>query len=171
MWIVGAAKGPEFSAGEGKSSFGAMMVPGGGPSPGRAEVRLLLRFLFSAVGLLAASYLVPGIQHGPFLDLVAVAVILGALNATLGMTLKFLALVPMVCSFGCLSLVINGLVFWFAGWLAGNLGLGFRVAGFWSGFFGALVSSLVATLLEGVFLGGRGRIPPEAGPPSIKRIN
>ena len=70
----------------------------------------------------------------------------------------------MACSFGCLSLFINGLVFWFAGWLAGNLGLGFRVAGFWAGFFGALVSSVVATLLE-VDLPGRPRPHPAGGGP------
>jgi putative membrane protein len=133
-------------------------------------VRLLLRFLFSAVGLLVASYLVSGIEHGAFLDLLAVAVLLGALNATLGMLLKFMAMVPMACSFGCLSLVINGLVFWFAGWIAGHLGLGFRVAGFWAGFFGALVSSLVATILEGIFL-GRSRGPQPEGPRHIKQIN
>jgi len=133
-------------------------------------VRLLLRFLFSAVGLLAASFLVPGIRHGAFLDLVAVAILLGALNATLGMLLRFIALVPLACSFGCLSLFINGLVFWFAGWLAGNLGLDFRVAGFWSGFFGALVSSLVATLLEWIFMGRGGAAPPER-PRTIKQVN
>ena len=134
-------------------------------------MRLLLRFLFSAIGLLVASGLVAGIQHGPFLDLLAVAVLLGALNATLGMLLKFMAFVPMACSFGCLSLVINGLVFWFAGWIAGNIGLDFRVAGFWAGFFGALVSSVVATVLEWIFL-GRGGIPPQPeGPRQIKQIN
>jgi len=133
-------------------------------------VWLLLRFLFSAVGLLVASVLVPGIQHGAFLDLVVVAVLLGALNATLGMLLKFMALVPMACSFGCLSLFINGLVFWFAGWIAANLGLGFKVTGFWAGFFGALVSSAVATLLEWVFL-GRNAPPRPEGPRSIKQVN
>jgi putative membrane protein len=137
-------------------------------------VRLLLRFLFSAVGLLVASSLIPGIHHGAFLDLVVVAVLLGALNSTLGLTLKFLAVVPMVCSFGCMSLVINGLVFWFAGWLAGNLGLGFRVSGFWAGFFGALVSSVVATVLEAIFLGrGGGTAMPGGpeGPRPVKQIN
>ena len=133
-------------------------------------MRLLLRFLFSAVGLLTASSLVPGIGHGQFLDLVAVAVLLGALNATLGMLLKFVALVPMVCSFGCLSLVINGLVFWFAGWLAGWLGLGFSVRGFWAGFFGALVTTVVATVLEAIFL-GKQRTPPAEGPRRIKIVN
>ena len=133
-------------------------------------MRLLLRFLFSAIGLLVASGVVPGISHGAFLDLVVVAVLLGALNATLGLLLKFLAFVPVACSFGCLSLFINGLVFWCAGWIAGNIGLGFRVAGFWAGVFGALVSSLVATLLEWIFL-GRGGGPQPEGPRSIKQIN
>ena len=133
-------------------------------------MRLILRFFFSAIGLLVASYLVGGITHGAFTDLLVVAVLLGALNATLGMLLRFIALVPMVCSFGCLSLFINGLVFWFAGWLASNLGLGFRVHGFWAGFFGALVSSAVATLLEGIFLG---REQERRGDPPrrIKNIN
>jgi putative membrane protein len=76
---------------------------------------MLLRFLFSAIGLLVASYLVSGIQHGPFLDLVAVAVLLGALNATLGLLLKFMALVPMACSFGCLSAVATVLEVIFMG--------------------------------------------------------
>ena len=133
-------------------------------------MRVILRFLFSAVGLLVACYLVPGLRHGSFTDLLAVAVLLGALNATLGLFLRFIALVPMVCSFGCLTLFINGLVFWFAGWLATSLGLAFRVHGFWAGFFGALVSSLVATGLEGLFLG---RTPKrrEETPRRIKNIN
>jgi putative membrane protein len=133
-------------------------------------VRLLFRFLFSAVGLLVASFLVRGIHHGPFLDLLVVAVLLGALNGTLGMMLRFVAAVPMVCSFGCMSLLINGLVFWFAGWLAAGMGLAFSVDGFWAGFFGALVSSLVATVLEQVFLGRE--IPRGPEPPRrIKNIN
>jgi putative membrane protein len=122
------------------------------------------------VGLLVAGTLVPGIRHGGFADLLAVAVILGALNATLGLGLRFLAFVPMVCSFGCLSLFINGLVFWFAGWVASRVGLGFHVSGFWAGFFGALVSSLVATILEGLLLGRERRRGPEP-PRPVKLIN
>jgi putative membrane protein len=133
-------------------------------------VRAILRFLFSAVGLLVASSLVPGIHHGPFVDLVAVAVILGFLNATLGMLLKFIAFLPMACSFGCLSLFINGLVFWAASWVALRLGLAFRVSGFWAGVFGALVSSVVATVLESIFLGREEPPRPEA-PRRIKIVS
>ncbi len=115
-------------------------------------MRTLLRFLFSALGLLLASAVVPGIRHGAFVDLLAVAVILGLLNATVGALLRFVALVPMVCSFGCFSLVINGLVFWLAGTLSSRLGLAFSVSGFWAGFFGALVTSLVASILGAIFI-------------------
>jgi putative membrane protein len=133
-------------------------------------LRTLLRFLFSAIGLLVASNLVPGIHHDRFLELLVVAIILGALNATLGSLLKYLTIVPMVCSFGCLSLFINGLVFWLAGLLSARLRLGFAVDGYWAAFFGAIVSSVVATLLEWILIGRENRRPPEE-PRRVKIIN
>lgn len=133
-------------------------------------MRPLLRFLFAAVGLLVASRVVPGIRHGGFLELIAVAVILGAFNATLGALIKTVAFVPVACSFGCLSLVINGLVFLFAGWAAGQLGLVFHVSGFWAGFFGALVTSIVAWILELVLL-GKQQPPAPREPRRIKIVN
>jgi len=131
---------------------------------------VLLRFLFSAIGLLVASAVVPGLGHGSFLDLLVVAVLLGALNTTVGSLLKFLAFVPVACSFGCFGLVINGLVFWLAGSLSVRLGLGFTVSGFWPGFFGALVTSVVASLLNAIFI-PKDRQRPQGPPPPIKIIN
>ncbi len=131
---------------------------------------VLLRFLFSALGLLVASAFVPGLGHGSFLDLLLVAVILGALNATVGAFLKVLAFVPMACSLGCFSLVINGLVFWLAGMLSTRLGLAFTVSGFWAGFFGALVTSVVASSLCAIFL-PQDRRRPQGPPPTIKVVN
>ncbi|HJW44506.1 MAG TPA: phage holin family protein [Geothrix sp.] len=130
----------------------------------------LLRFLFSAIGLLVACSVVPGLGHGSFLDLLIVAVILGALNATLGTFLKLVAIVPMACSFGCFSLVINGLIFWLAGALSSKLGLDFTVSGFWAGVFGALVSSVIASILGAIFI-PKDRRRPEGPPPPIKIIN
>lgn len=130
----------------------------------------LLRFLFSAIGLLVASALVPGLGHGTFLDLLVVAILLGALNATVGSFLKLIALVPVACSFGCFSLVINGLVFWLAGALSAKLGLGFTVSGFWAGFFGALVTSAIASILGAIFI-PKDRRRPQGPPPPIKVVN
>lgn len=130
----------------------------------------ILRFLFSAIGLLVASAFVPGLGHGSFLDLVIVAVILAALNATVGSLLKLIAIVPMACSFGCFSLVINGLVFWLAGTLSSRLGLTFTVSGFWAGFFGALVTSVIASILGALFI-PKDRERPQGPGPRIKVIN
>ena len=130
----------------------------------------LLRFLFSAMGLLVACAFVPGLGHGTFLDLLIVAVILAALNTTVGTFLKLIAIVPMACSFGCFSLVINGLVFWLAGTLSAKLGLNFTVSGFWAGFFGALVSSVIASILGAIFI-PKDRQRPQGPPPTIKVVN
>jgi putative membrane protein len=133
-------------------------------------VTTILRFVFSAIGLLVACSFVPGLGHGSFLDLLIVAVILAALNTTVGSFLKLIALVPMACSFGCFSLIINGLVFWLAGALSARLGLAFTVRGFWAGVFGALVSSLTGSLLGAIFI-PKDRRRPQGPPPSIKVVN
>ena len=131
---------------------------------------MVLRFVFSAIGLLVACSFVPGLGHGSFLDLLIVAVLLAALNTTVGSFLRLIAIVPMACSFGCFSLVINGLVFWMAGALSSKLGLNFTVSGFWAGFFGALVSSLIASILNGIFI-PKDRQRPQGPPPTIKVVN
>ena len=133
-------------------------------------MRLALRFVFSAIGLLVACSIIKGLGHGSFLDLLIVAVILAALNTTVGSVLKLVAIVPMACSFGCFSLVINGLVFWLAGNLSSKLGLAFTVDGFWAGFFGALVSSVIASVLGAIFI-PQDRQRPQGPPPTIKIVN
>ncbi len=133
-------------------------------------MQTLLRFLFSALGLLVAAKFVHGIHAGSFLDLLVVAVLLGALNATLGRLLKFLAFIPVFLSLGCFSLVINGLVFWVAGALSSRLGLGFKVDGFWAGFLGALVSGFVSWFLCVIFL-RKEKKDDDGGPRNIKIIN
>lgn len=130
----------------------------------------LLRFVFSAIGLLVACSIVPGLGHGSFLDLLIVAVLLAALNTTVGTFLKLIAIVPMACSLGCFSLVINGLVFWLAGALSAKLGLNFTVSGFWAGVFGALVSSVIASILGAIFI-PKDRQRPQGPPPTIKVVN
>jgi putative membrane protein len=130
----------------------------------------ILHFLFSAIGLLVACSVVPGLGHGSFLDLLIVAVILAALNTTVGTFLKLIAFVPMACSFGCFSLVINGLVFWLAGTLSSKLGLNFTVSGFWAGVFGALVSSVIASVLGAIFI-PKDRQRPQGPQPRIKVVN
>lgn len=48
---------------------------------------------------------------------------------------------------GLFTLFLNAGMLWLTSWIAQELGLGFRVDGLWSAFFGALVISLVSFAL------------------------
>ena len=61
---------------------------------------------------------------------------------------KFLTFPLIILTLGLFSLVVNGLMLWLTSVLSGALDLGFHVRGFWAAFFGALVVSLVGTLLS-----------------------
>ena len=104
-------------------------------------MKLILRILFSTFGVLAAAYLIPGIVVAGFWTAVLVAIVLGILNVTLGMVLKFLTLPLSIVTFGFFFLVINALMFWAASFVKG-----FHVAGFWPAFFGSLVVTIVSMI-------------------------
>jgi len=44
-------------------------------------------------------------------------------------------------------LVVNGLMLWLTSSVSATLGLGFHVSGFWAAFWGALVVTIVSTIL------------------------
>jgi putative membrane protein len=104
-------------------------------------MKIIFRILFTAVGVLAAASLVPGIVVAGFWTAVLVAVILGILNVTIGPVLKLLTLPLSVVTFGFFLLVINALMFWAASFVKG-----FHVSGFWAAFFGSLIVTVVSML-------------------------
>jgi putative membrane protein len=108
-----------------------------------------LRLIVNAVALWVATQVVPGVTYegGP-LPFVAVALIFGVINATLRPLTKLLTCPLILVTLGLFALVVNGLMLWLTSSLATSLGLGFRVAGFWPAFWGALVVSIVSTLLS-----------------------
>jgi putative membrane protein len=110
----------------------------------------IIRTLVNAAALWVAVQLVPGVDYAsnrwvPFLG---VAVVFGVLNTVIGRAAKIVTLPLIVVTFGLFLLVINALMLWLTGTLSDALGLGFRVAGFWAAFWGALVVSIVSTLLS-----------------------
>ncbi len=104
-------------------------------------MKLLLRILFTALGVLAASSVVSGIVVVSFWTAILVAVVLGILNVTLGAALKLLTLPLSIVTFGFFFLVINALMFWAASFVKG-----FHVAGFWAAFFGSLIVTVVSMI-------------------------
>ncbi|MBS1709355.1 MAG: phage holin family protein [Armatimonadetes bacterium] len=112
---------------------------------------LVLRWVLSVVALAVAAYLTGFVLPKHFvidqsvsgvLKMFVGVFVIGLLNATLGRLLKFLT-IPLNClTLGLFSLVVNAAMFL----VAGNLGLGFHVEGFW----GALLGSVLYSAMNGV---------------------
>lgn len=112
----------------------------------------LLRLVVSALATAVAVWLVPGISltgDNQVLTLVAVALIFGAVNAVVKPLTQALTACLIILTMGIFLLVINAAMLLLTGWLAGQMGLGFEVDGFWAALFGSIIISVVSALLGG----------------------
>jgi len=111
---------------------------------GKNVMRLMLIWVSNALALLAVAYLLPDIQVTGFISALIAALLLGLINTILRPLLILLTLPVTVLSLGLFILVINGLLFWFAG----SVLKGFEVNGFWAGVIGALLYSTLSFALS-----------------------
>lgn len=109
---------------------------------------LLLLWILNAVALLIVAYILPGITVASFGSALIAALVLGLLNTLVKPVLILLTLPITVVTLGLFLLVLNALVFWFAG----SILKGFQVEGFWWAVLGALVYSIVSSALAGLLL-------------------
>ena len=108
----------------------------------------LVRLLVNAAALWVATRIVPGVTfHGNWPALLGVALTFGVLNAVIRPIAWVLTFPFILVTLGLFVFVLNGLMLWLTSSLSDSLELGFHVAGFWPAFFGALVVSIVSTLL------------------------
>lgn len=114
---------------------------------------ILLRWLFLTIAILAAAYLLGGIEVSGFFSALLAAALLGFLNAVFRPILLILTLPINVLTLGLFTFVINALLLMMASGVIG----GFYVHGFWSALFGSLIISVVSSLLSS-FISDRGRI-------------
>jgi putative membrane protein len=117
-------------------------------------VGIVIRVVLNAVAVWIATLIVPGVDvttdstGKKILTLVIVGAILGVINATIKPIVQLLSLPLTVLSLGLFALVVNGLLFWLVSAISSALGAPFHVNGFWAGFWGALVVSVVSFLLS-----------------------
>jgi putative membrane protein len=110
---------------------------------------LIIRLLVNAAALWVATRIVPGVTYrGDLLPFLGVALVFGVVNAFIRPFAKLLTFPIIILTLGLFALVVNGLMLWLTGALSDALGLGFHVSGFRAAFVGALVVSLVSTLLS-----------------------
>ncbi|GAB2682286.1 phage holin family protein [Saccharopolyspora gloriosae] len=118
---------------------------------------VLLHILITAVAVWATT-LLPGIQLGDastdagtkIVTLLVVAIVVGVVNAVLKPIAKTFGCLLYVLTLGLFGLVVNALLFWLSGYVAGELDLPFHVDGFWAAFWGALIVTIVSSALHGV---------------------
>lgn len=114
---------------------------------------LLIRLVANALAILAAAYIVPGIEVAGGLSLLAAALVLGLVNAVVRPILLFLTLPFTLVTLGLFIFLLNAFCLWLTSWLV----KGFEVHGFWAAVLGALVVSVVSWLVN-VFLSDRGKV-------------
>jgi putative membrane protein len=117
-------------------------------------VKILVRVVITAVALWIATVVVDGIELEASTTprrigtLLGVAVIFGLVNAFLKPIVKTFGCLFYILTLGLFALVVNGLLLWFASWLAGELDLPFHITGFWAAFWGAIVVGVTSWLLN-----------------------
>jgi len=115
-------------------------------------MKLIIRWIITAVSLVVAVLVIPGIEitdNRAWLAVAIMAIILGFVNAFIRPLLAFFSCGCIVLTMGLFMLVINAFTLWFASWITQSLfNIGFVVHGFWPAFFGGLVVSIVSFFLS-----------------------
>ena len=107
-------------------------------------MKFILKWLCSALALLAVAYLYSGVVVTSFTDALIAAAVLGVLNTIIRPLLVLLTLPVTVVTLGLFMFVINALMFW----AAASLVSGLNVNGFWAALIGSLIYSLLQLAIE-----------------------
>jgi putative membrane protein len=116
-------------------------------------LRMLLHWALSALAIWIVSRMVPGFEvSGPAAALIA-ALVIGFVNATLGLFLKIITFPLTLLTLGLFWFVINAVMIE----LASMFVPGFHIASFASAFWGGIVLTLVNMLLKWLVMPPRER--------------
>jgi putative membrane protein len=102
-------------------------------------LRLLAHWVLSALCLLLVAKFVPGFMVSGLGSALIAAVVIGLVNATLGLILKIITFPLTILTFGIFWLLINALMLKFASIFVP----GFTVRGLWPAFIGGIILSLL----------------------------
>ena len=103
-------------------------------------MKLITKWLLSALALLAVAYLYSGVVVTSFTGALVAAAVLGLLNIVLRPLLVLLTLPVTVVTLGLFLFIVNALMFWAAASLVGGLSV--------TGFGAALIGSLIYSVLQ-----------------------
>ncbi len=111
------------------------------------------RLVITALGLWAATTIVPGVKIDTAAHLIIAALLLGLVNAVIRPFILIFTLPLTVLTLGFFILVVNGISLEIVAWLVP----GFKLAGLGSAILGSIVVGLIGWFAS-AFVGGSGRI-------------
>lgn len=114
---------------------------------------LLIRFVVTGVAVLLASAIVVGIEVKSVEAGLAAVVVLALLNALVRPILYFFSLPLIILTLGLFMVIINALLLLFVAYLVE----GFVVTGFWPAIWGAILISVVSSVLN-LLISEEGRV-------------
>jgi putative membrane protein len=107
-------------------------------------VKLIINWLINAGALYVAARLITGVEVAGTEALLLAALVIGLVNAIVRPILRFITFPITVITLGLFYFVLNGLMLY----LAAALTPGFELSGLGAAILGALVMSIVATVLH-----------------------
>ena len=120
----------------------------------------LLRLIVNALALWLTTLIVYGGVHmtpyedtavGTVLTYLIIGLIFGLVNGIIGTFIRIVAFPLYILTLGLISLVVNALLLLLVSWISSLMGFGLTVDNFWWAVLGALVLSIIASIL-GIFI-------------------
>ncbi|MDJ0756531.1 MAG: phage holin family protein [Ardenticatenaceae bacterium] len=109
-------------------------------------MKIIIRLVINAIALWVAATIIPGIElANDWVSVGIVALIFGVINTLIKPIIKLFSLPFILLTFGLFILVINAAMLGLTAYLSDAL----TVDGFFPAVFGAIVISIISTILEG----------------------
>lgn len=116
---------------------------------------LIVKWLVNALAIFLVGYFFGEHIHVPdFMTALWVALVLGIVNVIIRPILLIITIPINLMTLGLFTFVINGLMFWIATKFVHN----FTIDSFWWAILGALIVSVIATVLDRLVLGKDGKV-------------
>ena len=126
------------------------------------EMDFIARLLATMAGLWVTTRVVSSISiessstSQTVIVLAVVALVFTAVNSIIKPVVTTLAFPLYLLTFGLFALVTNSLLFALTGWLSTSLGFPMTTGGFWSCLAGAVITSVVSSIVSGILRDKKG---------------
>jgi putative membrane protein len=107
-------------------------------------MKLLLKWLLSAAGLMVVAHFVHGFHVSNFFAALIAAAVIGFINATLGLVIKLLTFPITILTLGLFLIVVNAVMLKVAAFFVP----GFEVSTWTAAIFGAILLSILSAFLH-----------------------